>query len=226
MNLWHPKQNFLICPEQIYDLQPLRKYELVFETLEPSLAGCFQSKKQGRPPTSKHALLNALVYKNLKQLPTLFDLASTLVDNPRLAITCGLRPVKNLYSIEERLSSFLRNTPNSILQNIRTTLVDHLIKTKGISGTFLSIDSAPVPLIVKENNLKASVNDRFDKTKPLKRDPEAGLGVIIHFQKPFQKEVQYFWGYRNHSVADCDSELPLWELTKPANVQDTTLPNL
>ncbi len=223
MNLWNPKQKFLISPEEIFNLQPLRKYELVFETLEPAVAGCFQSTKRGRPPTSKHALLNALIYKNLKQLPTLFDLASTLVDNPRLAIACGLRPIKNLYSIEERLSSFMRHTPNGILQNIRTNLVDHLIKIKGISGTFLSIDSAPVPVIVKENNLKASVNDRFDKTKPPKRDPEAGLGVIIHFKKPFQKEVQYFWGYRNHSIDDCDSELPLLESTKPANVQDTTL---
>ena len=223
MNLWNPKQKFLISPEEIFNLQPFRKYELVFETLEPSLAGCFHFKKQGRPPTSKHALLNALIYKNLKQLPTLFDLASTLVDNPRLAIACGLRPIKNLYSIEERLSSFLRLTPNGILQTIRTNLVDHLIKTKGISGTFLSIDSAPVPVMVKENNLKASVNDRFDKTKPPKRDPEAGLGVIIHFKKPFQKEIQYFWGYRNHSIADCDSELPLLESTKPASVQDTTL---
>ena len=145
------------------------------------------------------------------------------MDNPRLAIACGLRPIKNLYSIEERLSSFLRHTPNGILQNIRNNLVDHLIKIKGISGTFLSIDSAPVPVIVKENNLKASVNDRFDKTKPPKRDPEAGLGVIIHFKKPFQKEAQCFWGYRNHSIDDCDSELPLLESTKPANVQDTTL---
>jgi hypothetical protein len=67
------------------------------------------------------------------------------------------------------------------------------------------------------------MKDRFDKTKPLKRDPEAKLGVMIHFKKPFQKEVQYFWGYRNHSITDCNSELPVWELTKPANVPDTSL---
>ena len=107
MNLFHPKQKYLIPPEEIFDLKPLRKYELVFENLQTSLAGCFPSKKRGRPPTSKTALLNTLIYKNLKQLPTLFDLASTLVDNPRLTITCGLRPIKNLYTIEQRLSSFL-----------------------------------------------------------------------------------------------------------------------
>ena len=67
------------------------------------------------------------------------------------------------------------------------------------------------------------MKNRFDKTKPPKRDPEARLGVMIHFKNPFQKEPQYFWGYRNHSITDCDSELPVWQLTKPANVQDTTL---
>jgi hypothetical protein len=223
MTLYDPKQKYLISPEEIFDLNPLRKYELVFETLEPSLTCCFPYKKRGRPPTSKPALLNTLIYKNLKQLPTLFDLSSTLADNPRLAITCGLRPIKNLYSIEQRLSSFLQDTPNEILQNVQTNLVNQLIQIKEISGSFLSIDSAHVPVVVKENNLKTSMTDRFDKTKPPKRDPEARLGVIIHFKKPFQKEAQYFWGYRNHSITDCESELPLWELTKPANIHDTTL---
>ena len=80
-----------------------------------------------------------------------------------------------------------------------------------------------MPVVVKENNLKTSTKDRFDKNKPPKRDPEARLGVMIHFKKPFHKKAQYLWGYRNHSITDCDSELPLWELTRPANVQDTTL---
>lgn len=223
MNQFNPRQKYLIPPEEIFDLKPLRKYELIFEILESSLIGCFPSKKRGRPPTSKKALLNTLIYKNLKQLPTIFDLASTLADNPSLAITCGLNPIKNLYSIEERLSSFLQDTPNHILQNIRINLANQLIQIKEISGTFLSIDSAPVPILVKENNLKTSMINRFNKTKPPKRDPESGLGVFIHFKEPFQKEAQYFWGYRNHSITDCDSELPLWESTKPANVQDTSL---
>ena len=67
------------------------------------------------------------------------------------------------------------------------------------------------------------MKDRFDKSKPPKRDPDARLGVMIHFKAPFKKEPQYFWGYKNHSITDCESELPVWELTKPANLQDTTL---
>jgi hypothetical protein len=223
MTTYNPKQRYLIPPEVVFDLKPLRKYELLFQTLESCLANCFHTKTKGRPPTPKQALLNTLIYKNLKQLPTLFDLASTLIDNPQLAITCGLLPNKSLYSLEERLSSFLKVIPNDLLQTIRMNLLNQLIQLKQVSGSFLSIDSTAVPVVVRENNLKTSMKDRFNKSKLPKRDPEARMGVMIHFKQPFQKEVQYFWGYRNHSIMDCKSELPLWELTKPANVQDTTL---
>lgn len=223
MTLHNPKQRYLISPEAVFGLKPLRKYELLFETLEPCFGDCFHSKTRGRPPTSKPALLNALIYKNLKQLPTLFELASILVDNSSLATTCGLLPNKTLYSLEERLSSFLKDTPNELLETIRINLVNQLIRINQISGNFLSIDSAAVPAVVRENNLKTSIKDRFDKSKPPKRDPDARLGVMIHFKDPFKKEPQYFWGYKNHSITDCESELPVWDLTKPANVQDTTL---
>jgi hypothetical protein len=223
MTPYNPKQRYLISPEAVFGLNPLRKYELLFETLEPCCAGCFPSKPRGRRPLARETLLNALIYKNLKQLPTLFDLASTLVDHPRLAATCGLPPNKSLWSLEERLSSFLEDIPNRALQTIRVNLVKHLIERKEISGTFLSIDSAAVPVVVKANNLKTSMKDRFDKSKPPKRDPEARLGVMIYFTTPFQKEPRYFWGYRNHSITDCDAELPVWEVTKPANLQDTSL---
>jgi hypothetical protein len=220
---YNPKQRYLLSPEAVFGLKPLRKYELLFETLEPCLAGFSGSKTRGRPPASKPALLNALIYKNLKQLPTLFDLATSLVDNPSLTTTCGLLPNRTPSSLEERLSSFLKDTPNDLLQTIRTNLVNHLIELNEISGRFLSIDSTAVPVVVRENNLKISIKDRFDKTKPPKRDPEARLGVMITFKEPFKKQSQYFWGYKNHSITDCQSELPGWEVTKPANVQDTTL---
>ena len=223
MTLHNPKQRYLLSPEAVFGLKPLRKYELLFDTLQPCLANCLSPKSRGRPPVSKPTLLNALIYKNLKQLPTLFDLATSLLDNPSLATTCGLLPNKGLYSLEERLSSFLNDVPNSLVQTIRINLVRQLIQLNEISGNFLSIDSATVPVVVRENNLKTSMKDRFDKTKPPKRDPEARLGVMIHFKGPFNKQPQYFWGYKNHSITDCESELPVWELTKPANLQDTTL---
>jgi hypothetical protein len=66
MTRYNPKQRYLICPEDIFGLKPLKKYELLFETLEPCLTGCFPLKARGRSPVSKPSLLNALIYKNLK----------------------------------------------------------------------------------------------------------------------------------------------------------------
>ena len=38
-----------------------------------------------------------------------------------------------------------------------------------------------------------------------------------------KKEIRYFWAYLNHVVIDAKEELPVWEITKPANVQDSVM---
>jgi len=55
---------------------------------------------------------------------------------------------------------------------------------------------------------------------PPKADPEAGLGVMLTYPKPFEKKATFFWGYKNHILSDATSELPLFEMTKPANVNE------
>jgi hypothetical protein len=45
---------------------------------------------------------------------------------------------------------------------------------------------------------------------------------MVTFSKS-KKEISYFWGYRNHVVIDAKEELPVWEITKPANVQDSVM---
>ena len=58
---------------------------------------------------------------------------------------------------------------------------------------------------------------------PPKADSEAGLGVMVKYLRPFKKKLTYFWGYKNHILSDATSELPLFELTKPANVSEGKL---
>jgi hypothetical protein len=65
-------------------------------------------------------------------------------------------------------------------------------------------------------------HNRFDKTSPPQADPDARLGVRIHYPFPDKSEVQYFWGYRNHTLADLEAELPLWEITQPNSVGEVT----
>ena len=83
-----------------------------------------------------------------------------------------------------------------------------------IKGTYLTFDSSNIPAKVKENNLKTSIKDRFTKTKRPKGDPESRLSIMVHFPKPFQKEIKYFWGYRNFVLSDALSELPILRRNK------------
>jgi hypothetical protein len=77
---------------------------------------------------------------------------------------------------------------------------------------------------VRENNLKTGLHhSRYDKNKPPRADPDARLGVRIHYPSPKQQKLDYFWGYRHHALVDLEAELPLWAFTEPCNVAETTL---
>lgn len=216
------QQKLLFSLEHLFDINPLKNYELLFNNLDPCCLSSKPRPKGGRSPYNPACLLRALIYKNLRGLNNLSDLVDDILNNPSVAIKCGFDILKPLPSIE-RFSRFLGQTPNGLLQDIRLNLVDNLIELDQIKGKYLSLDSCPIPAPIRENNLRTSVRDRFLKGKLTKGDPDAGLGVIIHYLQHNKKEVQYFWGYRNHVVSDAETELPIWEVTKPANVFESNL---
>ena len=207
------KQMDLLPPPSLP--QPI-PYDLVFEPLPPLAPS---EKGRGRPPLPRNALLKAFIYKALRGIDTLTDLAFEFQNNPSICQTLGFNLYETPPSIE-RFSQFLRETPNHFLQGIRIYLVQTLLKEKVITGKHLVMDSCPILANVRENNLKTAVANRFDKTRIPKGDPDARLGILIHFPQPFKKEIRYFWGYRNHIVADAEEELPLWEVTHPANISE------
>jgi len=218
-------QKLLFTPEEL-NAHSLKKYDLLFSNI--NTAPLDQSNyHRGRPPFPRSALLRALIYKNIRCLPSLTELFIELNEHPTLSATCGLDPSKPIPSVE-RFSSFLHDTPNSSLQNIRIDLVKQLISAGEITFKYLSSDSCPIKANVKENNLKTIARDRFDKSKIPKGDPDCRLGTMVTFPSPTQKKIQYFWGYRNHVINDALSELPIHEITKPANVGESPLliPNL
>jgi hypothetical protein len=115
----------------------------------------------------------------------------------------------------------LGDTDNGILQEVRNSLVNKLIKPGEIKGTYLAFDSSNIPVKAKENNLKTAVLAKFKKSRKPKGDTESRLSIMVHFPKPFQKEIRYFWGYRNFVLSDALSELPMVEETRSANVVDS-----
>jgi hypothetical protein len=230
MPQFNPNQSLLFKPKEIVNVPPLKRYEILFLYLDlscipaPHIAG----SSVGRPQILPSALIKALVYKNLCSIPTLSDLVATLFENLDLSHMLAFN-INSLPPVE-RFSSFLRNTDlkvqtshNSLFQKIRKNLVLDLIKLKVIKGKYLPIDSCPIPANVKENNLKTSCKDRFDKTKIPPGDPDCRLSILIHYPNEFEKEINYFWGYRNHVICDLPQKLPVMEKTLPANVSEQTM---
>jgi hypothetical protein len=195
------------------DLPPRVRYEKLFENLPPLPD---LPKATGRPPFSKDAILRALIYKNLRGLASLTDLVFELENNPVIAEVLGFAPGQPTPS-KERFSLFLRTSSHDDLQTLRLTLVRRLIQDGVVTGKHLALDSCPIKANVKENNLKTSVQNRFDKTRRLAGDPDARLGVFLQYPQAFHSRVGWFWGYRNHILNDVSSELPLYEGTLPAD---------
>ena len=212
-------QPLLFSVESMFDIHPLENFKILFRNLNAKNLN--QDYSTGRKPFSRESLLRGIIFKNLKGIPTLTELKTTFEDNPSAAISCGFNILKPLPSME-RFSSFLRDASHKELQKIRVSLVHELIELKILLGNYLSADSCPIISKIKENNLKTNVKNRFNKNRICKGDKDARLGVMITFAKS-RKEVSYFWGYRNHVVIDAREELPLWQITKPANVQDSVM---
>jgi len=99
------KPTSLFNPE---DLPPRIRYEKLFNHLPPMEE---TSKKRGRPPFPKDAILRALIYRHLRGLPSLADLAFELENNPMMAEVLGFSAFERPPS-KERFSCFLRTTVN------------------------------------------------------------------------------------------------------------------
>jgi len=209
-------QQLLFNLEEIFD-RPLRRYELFFSILDLSILD--KTSYLGRKPISRSAIARALIFKNLRSIANLSDLSNELFERPALASLLGFEPGDKPIPIE-RFSCFLKDTDNKLLQDARVSLVKKLIELGIIKGKYLSVDSCPILANVKENNLKTNVRNRFAQSKHPKNDPDCRLGIFSTFTSGKAK-AEFFWGYRNHIINDCDSELPLAETTLAANVRGT-----
>jgi hypothetical protein len=211
------KQPELIQPEH---LAPRLQWEKLFQFLPPWPQ---PTERTGRHPVHRLDILKAFIYQRLTRQRFLRDLHTHLLENPSIAAAVGFNPYQPPPSIE-RFSAFLSDCPHPLLQHIRIELTRSLLSLGVMQAKHVGFDSCPIASWVRENNLKTSLRHcRYDKTTPPKGDPDARLGVRIHYPNPGKSQVEYFWGYRNHVLADLESELPLWEMTEPNSVHETTV---
>ena len=181
-------QYFLLAPESI---PPRARYEKLFDNL-PELPS--ERTRQGRPPVPRHALLKGLIYRNLRGITKLVELEFELRNNPSIAEPLELDPRKKLPS-DERFSEFLRSNPNGYFQHVREALVHQLITEGVISGRGVGLDSCPIEALVRENNLKTSMKDRYDKYRLPPGDTDVRLGVCVSiYQAHFRRSSTTFGG--------------------------------
>lgn len=213
-------QSLLLSLELLLDVNPLENFKILFANLDASHFDIRHST--GRKPFSRQSFLRAINFKNLKGLPTLTELVAELKDNPSAALHCSINILRPLPSVE-RFSSFIKNVPNRELQKIRTQLILNLIHLSVITGEYLSIDSCPILAHVKENNLKTVVKNRFSKTHIPKVHQMRALESWLFITHLEIKKIHYFWDFRDHVVTDAKEELPIWQITKPADVHESLM---
>ena len=92
-----------------------------------------------------------------------------------------------------------------------------------VDASFIGLDSTPVMANTKQNNPKSFAKNKFSKENHPKSDPDCALGVHSASNQHNERRYEFYWGYKSHVLVDCISGLPLYELTTPGNVADSSV---
>lgn len=176
----------------------------------------------GRKGFPKEAMLCAFIVMKSEGFSQITDLADYLENNRIIAHYCGFNIMKPLPSYWT-YDRFLKRVENGDLKEVLAGLVRKLYTLGIVDGSFIGLDSTPVLANTKQNNPKSFEKTKFSKEHHPAADPDCALGVHTASNQHNEKNVEYYWGYKNHVLVDCISGLPLYELTTPANVADSTV---
>ena len=208
-------------------------------------------------PTVPHAAFTAACLLQLEEQRThMSDLRTYLCEHPAFIWLFGFPLVPDRSSrygfdpdaslpTQRHFTRLLRTMPNAVPQFLLAKSVAAILKaltaTKCTNvAQAISLDTKHIVAWVKENNPKAYVTDRYDKTKQPPGDPDCRLGCKRrHNQRTTSDDVatptrepvpantlsvgEYYWGYGSGVVA---TKVPDWgefviaELTLPFNCSD------
>ncbi len=196
-----------------------------------------------QPAISYATFAGAVLVKLNEGLVSMGDMRRCLVEHPGLipllgfrvihsrAHSCGFDPDASLPT-QRHLTRMLRDTPNTALQFLLADSVrllrEELRQHKIEIGECISLDTKHILAWVKENNPKAYVEDRYDKTRQPAGDPDCKLGCKRRHNKkkkqPLGQEApptpktnpqpgenfkfgDFYWGYGSGVVV---TKVPDW----------------
>ncbi len=213
----------------------------------------------GQPTIPYAAFIAACLLKLNEDKKSMGDLRLLLSEHPELIWLLGFplsisNPGSLGFAVQaslpttRHLTRLLREMPNEVLQFLLADSV-HLVRAalaaEGVkTGDCISLDTKHILAWVKENNPKAYVEDRFDKTKQPAGDPDCKLGCKRRHNRrkagdeppvstPAQNPVpakdrpvgEFYWGYGSGVVvakAPEWGEIVLAELTQTFDQGDVT----
>ena len=210
-----------------------------------------------QPAVSYAAFAGAMLLKLNEGLDSMGDLRLYLVEHLGLIPLFGFRVTRSAahrygfdpqasLPTQRHMTRMLRGMPNSALQFLLTDSVRliclELRQLHVDAGDCISLDTKHILAWVKENNPKAYVEHRFDKTQQPKGDPDCKLGCKRrHNQRTSNSEPppatpatnplpagsiqvgEFYWGYGSGVVVikvPNYGEFIVAELTQPFNQPD------
>ena len=176
----------------------------------------------GRRGFPKESMVCAFIVMKCEGFSQITDLVDYLDNNRLIAHYCGFNIMKQLPSYWT-YDRFLKKLDNGELKNIMAEQVKKLYKFGILDASFIGLDSTPVAANTKQNNPKSFAAGKFDPANHPKADLDCALGVHSASNQHSERNYAFYWGYKNHVLVDCISGLPLYELTTPANVADSTV---
>ena len=193
-------------------------YDKLFSSLDFTLPRA----ATGRRGFLKEAMVCAFIVMKCEGFSQITDLADYLDNNRLIAHYCGfniMEPLPSYWTYDR----FLRQLNNGELKVIMANLVRKLYELGVVDASFVGLDSTPVMANTKQNNPKSFAKNKFSKENHPKSDPDCALGVHSASNQHNERRYEFYWGYKSHVLVDCISGLPLYELTTPGNVADSSV---
>ena len=176
----------------------------------------------GRRGFPKEAMVCAFIVMKCEGFAQITDLMDYLDNNRLIAHYCGfniMRPLPSYWTYDR----FLRQLDNGALKEIMAAQVKKLYEMGIVDASFVGLDSTPVAANTKQNNPKSFAKSKFSKENHPKSDPDCALGVHSASNQHNERRYEFYWGYKSHVLVDCISGLPLYELTTPGNIADSSV---
>ena len=193
-------------------------YDKLFSSLDFTLP----KAATGRRGFPKEAMVCAFIVMKCEGFTQITDLMDYLDNNRIIAHYCG-------FNIMEPLPSYwtydrcLRQLNNGALKSIMAAQVKKLYEMGIVDASFVGLDSTPVAANTKQNNPKSFAKNKFSKENHPKSDPDCALGAHSASNQHNERRYEFCWGYKSHVLVDCISGLPLYELTTPGNIADSSV---